>query len=174
MKPMLTLTIVRAAGLTGGLLAAPLAARADDCTTVASAMIALAKVPYADTMAMTKPDKSVDRSASIITGTKMYVQVNGEAWQSMPYTAQDTIDQINKVVKEAKQTCAKGGSESVGGVPASIFSAHVEHTGRASDNRIWISDKTGLPLKAETRLQDGTTVSQSYRYDNIQPPPGVE
>ena len=173
MKPMLALTIVQGVGLAGGLLAAPLAAWADDCAPLVSAMIAQARTPFAGTMATAKPDKSVDRTASIVTGTKMYIQVNG-AWQSMPYTAQDAIDRINKAAKAAKQTCAKGGSEAVDGVATSIFNAHIATAGGVSDNRIWISDKTGLPVKSETQFQNGMTVTQSYRYDNIQPPVGVE
>lgn len=173
MKSVLTRSLVGVVGLAGGLAAAPLAARADDCAPIASAMIAQAKAPYAAAMAMSKPDKSVDRSASIVTGTKMYVQVNG-AWQAMPYRAQDMIDRINKLAKEAKQTCAKVGAGTIDGVAATIFTAHVENQGRVSDNRIWISDKTGLPAKTETQFPDGMTVTQSYRYDNIQPPAGAE
>lgn len=149
----------------------PCAARANDCDTIASAMIAQTKVPYATTIETTKPDKSVDHTAAIATGDRMYLQMGG-AWQSMPYRPQDIVDQIAKARREAKETCGKVGSDKVDGVAASIFSSHMETKSGNSDARIWIADKSGLPLKSEIHFDSDMSVRQTYRYDNIRPPAG--
>ena len=113
-ETVLALSVVRAVGLAGGLLTAPLPARADDCSTISSAAIAQAKVPYASAIVTSKPNKPAVRSAAIVTGSKLYLQVQA-TWHAVPYTAQETIDRITRVRQELNETCARVGAEAVDG-----------------------------------------------------------
>ena len=167
------ISTVRAVGIMGALGVAPLSARADDCATILSAMFAQAKVPYASTMTMIQPGQPVSRSKSVVTGTKMYVQVNG-VWQSMPYSAQEMIDRATENAKKSKQTCRKVGVELVDGEATTIYSDHEETPRGGVDSRIWMSDSRGLPIKLETHFESGVSFTSTVRYDNIQPPVGVK
>lgn len=159
-------------GLAGGCVAAS-AARADDCAIVMAAAIAQLKVPYATTMTTAKPGEPTRQNLVIATGSKMYVQVNG-TWRSMAMSTQAMIDQMMATQKKTTQTCAKAGSDTVNGEAATIYTGHSENGKTIADNRIWISDRSGLPLKLEAHFQDGLTVTQTTRYDNIQAPAGAK
>jgi hypothetical protein len=167
------ISMVRAVGIMGALAVAPMSARADDCATVLSAVFAQAKVPYASTMTTSKPGQPVSRNEAVVIGTKMYVQVN-EAWQPVPYSAQEMIDQITENAKKSKQTCRKVGVELVDGEATTIYSDHEESPRGIVDSRIWISDSRGLPLKIEAHFESGMSFTSTVRYDNIQPPAGAK
>lgn len=157
----------------GALGVAPLSAWADDCATIQSAMFAQAKVPYASSMTTSQPGQPVSRGESVVTGTKMYVQVNG-AWQSMPYSAQEIIDRVTENAKKSKQTCQKVGAELVAGEATTVYSDHEETPRGVVDSRIWLSDSSGLPLRLETHFASGMSFTSTIRYDNIQPPAGAK
>jgi outer membrane lipoprotein-sorting protein len=164
------------AGMIGVAFAAmaPMAARADDCGIVMAAALAQAKTPYAGAMTMSEPGKPPNRNAVISTGTKMYVQVEGGAWQSMDYNPQEMIDLMNENLKKSTQTCQKSGSESVNGEAATVYTQHSDNGKVVADSRIWISDRRGLPLKLETHFKDGMSLVQETHYDNVQAPAGVK
>jgi hypothetical protein len=42
-----------------------------------------------------------------------------------------------------------------------------------SDNRVWISKRTRVPLKSEAHLDSGQIGLTTYRYDNVHPPAGM-
>lgn len=54
---------------------------------------------------------------------------------------------------------------------------HTDASGKRSDARLWISEKTGLPLKSEIRIDGGNEiaiVTDDFRYDHIEAPAGVK
>jgi hypothetical protein len=55
-----------------------------------------------------------------------------------------------------------------------MLTVHSDENGKASDARIWIGDATGLPLKSEIHLANGTVVTDNFRYDNIVAPAGAK
>ena len=157
------------------LVASPLA-RADDCAMVKAASIAQIKVPHAVVHVMTLPGKPPQRFEMIFKGDKVYTLMNG-AWSSMAFSVQDQIDTINAASEQAAKatyTCRKVGSESVNGESASVLASHGDAHGKVTDSRLWLSDKTGLPLKSEVRLATGTVVTDEFRYTNVDVPPGVK
>src|ERR1019366_1557813 len=120
--------------------------------------------------------KSPARVEMIFTDDKAYVQVNG-AWRPMAYSVQEQIDTINAAAKRAEQTthtCQKLAGEPINGEAASLLVIHSEVNGKASDEREWISDKTGLPLKSEVHLGSGMVLTDEFRYGAIEAPPGVK
>jgi hypothetical protein len=158
--------------LAGGVLTGIPVAWADDCTLASDAAIAQAKVPHAVTRVMTVPGKPATQVEMIFVGDKAYTQRNG-TWQSMPSSAQDQIETISAARKRAEQTphtCQKVGGEPINGEATALIAMHSE----TSDARIWISDKTGLPLKSEVHLSSGTVITDNFRYGNIEAPPGAK
>jgi len=164
------------AGLAGGLLGGGPAARADDCALAFAATIAQAKVPHAVTHVTAPAGKPPERVEMIFTGDKIYTQTNG-AWHSMAFPAQSQIDMATASQKRAEtqpHTCAKLGSEPINGEAASLLTMHAEVGGKVTDGRLWLSDRTGLPLKSEIHLSDGLVVTDEFRYGNIVAPPGAK
>lgn len=66
------------------------------------------------------------------------------------------------------------GSESVNGESASVLDSHGDSNGKAIDSRLWLSGKTGLPLKSEVHLATGTVITDEFRYTQVDVPPGVK
>jgi outer membrane murein-binding lipoprotein Lpp len=158
--------------LSGGLSEA----KADDCATALNAAVAQAKVPHAVTHVTTPSGKPAVRAEMIFTADKAYVQLDG-TWRSIPYSAQQQIDAVNAAAKraeQAKETCQKLASDPVNGEPASLITTHSITNGKPLDARMWISSSSGLPLKSEVHLSDGTVVADEFRYTNVAPPPGVK
>jgi hypothetical protein len=161
--------------LAGGILASIPDARADDCSATTDAAIAQAKVPHADTHVMTAPGKPAARAEMIFTADKAYTQMNG-AWSSIAFSAQQQIDTINAAKKrgeQEKRTCQKSDGGAINGEATSLFTMNNQGNGGVSEARLWISDKTGLPLKSEVHLKNGTVVTDDFRYGDIKAPPDV-
>jgi hypothetical protein len=177
MKTSRALSISSAFGLALGVFGVS-AARADDCDLAASAAIAQAKVPHAATH-VTNVAGASTRTEMIFTADKAYLQKDG-SWRSMSYSPQAQIDRINAVktnTEKVKQTCEKAGSETIKGEAATVLVIHTDASGKKSDARVWISEKTGLLLKSEIRLDGGNEiaiVTDDFRYDNIEAPAGVK
>jgi hypothetical protein len=178
MKTSRALSICSAVGLALG-VSGITAARADDCDLATSAAIAQAKVPHAATHMTSIAGAAPTRAEMIFTADKAYLQKDG-AWHSMSYSPQARIDRINAVktgAEKPKQTCQKAGSETIKGEAATVLVIHTDASGKKSDARVWISDKTGLLLKSEVRLDGGNEVAivtDDFRYDNIEAPAGVK
>lgn len=164
--------MVRVVGLSCGLVAASCGAKADDCDAVKSAYFAQAKLPYAANTMTTVPGTPALQSEVVFTGTKMYFQI-GKEWQSTPYTTQQSVDKTAELWKQAVQTCHKTGNEAVNGEAVTVFAVHTESRGAPSDSRVWVSNRSGLALKSESQMQGGMSAVLTYRYDNIQAPPGA-
>ena len=150
--------------------------RADDCALALAASIAQAKTPRADTHETAMPGKPVEKIEMIFLTDKVYVQING-AWRSMAFSPQRQIDMAEAASKRAEKaphSCQKVAGDAIDGEATSLLIAHTEMDGKTSDARLWISEKTGMPLKSEVRLSSGATVTDTFRYGDIQPPPGVK
>ena len=164
---------VLAGGLAVILGAGPRPALADACGTVMDAMFAQAKLPYAGGGDMIHPGAAPMHTEVVVTGGKMYVMVMGK-WQSMPFSAEETISTAKQKMAESTHTCQQVGSETVNGEGATIYSEHADKAGGV-ESRVWISDSRGLPLKVEVKVPSGAmTQTMEYHYDNIQAPAGVK
>ena len=162
-----------AAGLAVILAAGPRPALADACGTVMDAMFAQAKLPYAGSGDMIHPGKAPMHTEVVVTGGKMYVQVMGR-WQSMPFSAEETISTAKQKMAETRHVCRQAGTDAVNGEAATIYAEHADKAG-AVESRMWISDSRGLPLKVEVKVPSGgMTQTLEYHYDNIQAPAGVK
>jgi hypothetical protein len=98
--------------------------------------------------------------------------MNG-TWMSTPISAQDQIEAVNEASRRAAQgahDCKKVASEPLNGEPASLLIMHTEVNGKRNEARIWVSSKSGLPLKSEPHLGNGTVVADDFRYDKVEAP----
>jgi hypothetical protein len=175
MTMMRGVSVCWVAGVVGLVLLGSATARADDCDRALAAAIAQAKVPHAVTHVMTMEGKPPSTMEMIFTDDKAYTQIDG-AWRAMPFSAQRQIDMLNAAKArdaQAKRTCHTLGDESVNGEAATVLVMHSEANDRVTDGRIWLSDRTGLALKSEVHLSNGSVINDAFRYGNIQAPPGV-
>ena len=144
---------------------------ADPCDAIFNAMVAQVKVPFAVQATQTPNNGPAQTMENRFVGGKSYFFVQGQ-WHSEPVTPDQMIADLTEEKQSAKQTCAAGGDEAIGGQPAAVFTAHIENQGEVSDNKLWVSKATGLPLKSEARMREGT-ITQTFRYDGITAPAGV-
>lgn len=155
----------------GTTAAAAVTFASDPCEAMFDAMIAQAKVPFASDMTSSGGAGSPLKSESRSVGGKSYYQVDG-AWHFLPMTINQMVADLIQARKTAQQTCTLAGEEKVNGEPVKIFAAHLVNQGGASDNKLWVSERSGLPLRAESHSEEGTTVLQTFRYENIEAPNG--
>ncbi len=160
------LTISRAAVGALALCAAAAPALADDCATVNAALMQTAKTPYSETITRTVAGKQIV-SHMVQTPSVKYVESNGR-WVSMNITSKDLIDTMNEQMKTAKMTCHRVGAETVNGLPAAIYTVHVENQGSVSDSKLWISPQN-LEVKSEMQV-NGMKFSVLLDYSHVQPP----
>jgi hypothetical protein len=91
-------------------------------------------------------EKSTD-SEIINTGTAMYIMVSGK-WHNSNATAAQLQQQEEQNRKNAKvTTCRVVREESVDGVAVTLFSAHTETDYGKSDEQLWVSKTSGLPVR---------------------------
>lgn len=116
---------------------------------------------------------------SISAGGATYIQVRG-TWKRSPMGPQQALDQMQENLRTATAyTCQRVGSESVGGVPAAVYTSHVENQGVKADARTWIAAATGLILRQEEDMgtDDGTGtthMSVRWEYGDVHAPAGVD
>ena len=161
--------------LAAGVLVAASAAHANDCLDVPkAAAIAQVKVPHSVAHVMTSPGQAPQHADMIFAGDKSYVKVDGK-WSAIPFSVKDQIDMINSgsAKAQAAVSCQKTAGETIGGEPTFLMAVH-ETAPKVSDLRIWISTRTGLPMREEIKLGGGLLITDEFRYDNIQAPAGVK
>jgi hypothetical protein len=115
---------------------------------------------------------------SISTGDVTYIQIQG-SWRRSPIGPRDLLVQLEQNLTTAKTySCQKVGTESVGGVAATVFTAHTENESVVGDTRTWIANGTGLPVRQEedldTGMGDKRHMLMRYEYANVYAPAGVK
>ena len=70
-------------------------------------------------------------------------------------------------------TTASTSDETVNGESVGVFTLRYKTPHSESNNRLWISKATGLPVKTEAVLTGGMTISITFRYDNVRLPAGA-
>jgi hypothetical protein len=113
----------------------------------------------------------------ITAGGVTYVKAGGK-WIRSPISLQAQIDQVNRNIATTKvYTCQRVGSETVAGMPATVYTLHTENADTKADARAWIGTGNGLMLKLDESV-DGTGTKSHYliryEYTNISAPAGVK
>jgi len=140
-------------------------ALADECTT---SMLTTSKAVFSSVS--TKTDAQGKHSQSRMTQMQsmQYVQTGDGQWHSIAMTLKELVDTTNDLVKTAKITCHREGSDSVNGVATTVYAAHVENEGSISDSRVWIASNH-LLMRADLNIED-VKYSTLYDYTRVSAP----
>jgi hypothetical protein len=161
--------------------AAPANAEDTVCKVVFAAMTKLATTPSHTFLTTIRgAQKSGGRlSESINTGASRYIQVNGK-WMASPLTTKEMLAQEEENRRNSKELhCSYLRDEVIAGESTAVYVSHSKSEFAVSDARVWISKRTGLPLKQEIDLssdgqQSATHYASRYVYDGIRAPDGVK
>jgi len=114
----------------------------------------------------------------IAAGGQNYVLMDG-AWKRSPMDQAAMAKQEQENIRDAKAlSCHRLREESVGGIPAVVYTEHSENEDTKTDGQVWIATATGLVLRTETdmsMLAGGGTrhMVTQYEYTNVQAPAGA-
>jgi len=160
-----------------------ISANAEDpaCKPVFDAITKLASTPSHTFMTKTAgAEKDAgETSEGINTGATRYLKVGG-SWMVSPLTTKDLLTQEEENRRNSKEHhCSLLRDETIAGEATAVYMAHNTSELSTSDTRIWISKRSGLPLKDEVDLgsdgpQDVTHYSSRYVYDGVRAPDGVK
>ena len=115
---------------------------------------------------------------SIFAGGAIYIQVRGK-WKRSPMSLEEMRRQREENIRDAKSmSCRYLRDEAVGGEAAAVYSSQSETEDTKSSSTLWVSKRTGLPLKNEIDVDTGGTQGKEHRsirydYSNVLPPAGV-
>ena len=115
---------------------------------------------------------------SIYAGGAIYVQVQGQ-WKRSPMSIQGMQKQHEENVRNAKSmTCRYLRDETVDGEAAAVYRSQAETQDAKSDSTLWISKRSGLPLRSESDMDlgggDKMHLAIRYDYAGVRPPAGVK
>ncbi len=167
------------------LLSAAMAGRAagavsPSCKPAVDAMLKQIATPthvYATEVAARRGGKP-QVNESIYAGGAIYVQVKG-VWRRSPMSVQDMQKQQEENQLHAKSmACRYLRDETIDGESAAVYRAQADSEAGKSDATLWISKRTGLPLRSENDLGAGEAdkmhLSIRYVYAGVRPPAGVK
>lgn len=151
------------------------ASAADSCDPVFNALTKVLTTPSHSYSTHTTSNGSKTISAEMIyMQNKGYMRINGK-WMENPETPGEILQQEQENRKNGKATCRLVRDESVNGEPAALYSLHSESENGKEDAQMWISKRTGLPLREEMDMDVGGSggkshLSTRYEYGNVQAP----
>jgi hypothetical protein len=157
-------------------------ARADDaaCKPVWDAMFKYTATPSHTFSTSTglMGDAKPQKSEMVSTGKSRFVMVDG-SWMVNRMTDQEMLDIEKEKARSSNAQCRWVRDEATGGETAALYTVHSETGGTKSDEQVWISHRSGLPLKLELSLGVGGNggakhMSSRMVYDNIRAPDGVK
>jgi hypothetical protein len=103
-----------------------------------------------------------------------------DRWIKSPMTSEQIGQRAKETARTAKVfTCKQLPDETVGGVPASVYSSHNESaTGGTTDTQVWIAKTSGMALKSEVDIIGAgghkSHMSVRFEYENVKAPAGVQ
>ncbi len=156
-------------------LAAP--ARADSCQPVFDALkkvVSTSSHTYTTHTASFVNGGKPRESETIYVQGKIYIRANGK-WMHSPATPEEVLEQAKENEERGKASCRFVRNELVGTESAAVYSMHREIEDSREDAQMWISRRTGLPLRDEQDLDAGGKAGKEHRstrfeYSNIRPP----
>jgi hypothetical protein len=152
-----------------------LAWAADDpaCQPVYDSMERLAATPNHQSITQTNAGSKPTTSENVTVGDSRYLQVNG-VWKRIPYSTAESIKQQVEQRKDRTSTCRTVRDEAVDGVSASLVTVHTIAGDNASDQQVWISKSSGLPVRQVIDMGSITHMEVRYSYTNVVAPVGVK
>jgi hypothetical protein len=115
---------------------------------------------------------------SIYADGAIYIQMKGQ-WRRSPMSVQDMRKQQEENVRNTKSmACRYLRDETVNGEAVAIYHSKGETEAGPSEATLWLSKRTGLPLRSENDLdlgdKDKMHLVIRYEYTGVRPPAGVK
>jgi hypothetical protein len=116
-------------------------------------------------------------SESIFAGGTIYIQARGK-WMRSPMSLEKMRRQREENIRNAKSmSCRYLRDEAVDGEAAAVYNSQSETEDTKSSSTLWVSKRTGLPLKNEIDIDTGGGPGKQhdsvrYDYSNVRPPAG--
>jgi len=158
------------------LLCTPVAAAADDCQTLAAAMKKMIMTPHhAYSTETADYHQGQTRTSELIhTNDAIYINI-GKGWQKSRMSPKDELAQEQENEKDMKDTCKYLRDESLSSEATSVYTTHKKDEDETLDTTIWVSKKTGLPVKMIIDMNVGGSQGKSHResrfeYGNVKAP----
>ena len=96
---------------------------------------------------------------------KLYQRLGTEPWAPASFTVQELREAV-QVAERALQSCERGGTDTVDGIPAQVFRFSVKGPmGEVVAAQVWVGTQDGLP-----RREDSATVKATTSYRNVTAP----
>jgi hypothetical protein len=145
-----------------------LAEPAPSCKPVVAALDKVFSIDHAETTVTNA--QSAER---LQVGGVAYLNVRGK-WSRSPLTPTDSLQTIHTYQHDAKvYDCRALSDATVDGVPAQVYSIHIEHDDAISDVKLSLSKETGLPLSTvqDIRNDEGKRhTTTTFRYEGLKAP----
>jgi hypothetical protein len=148
-------------------VAAPAAAQVNSpaCKVPVDAMTKVITIDHA-----TSADMNGKTTRTITAGGVNYVEVSGR-WTKSAMGAEDSLKQVQENFRNATAySCKQLADETVGSEAAGVYSVHEENQVTKADSKVWVSKKSGLPLKSEEDLAGVGHIAVAYSYTGIKAP----
>jgi hypothetical protein len=108
----------------------------------------------------------------------IFIQVKGRWTRTTSVKAMRQQQEENQRDPKSKMSCRYLRDEAVGGETAAVYHAQSEDEGGKTASTMWVSKRTGLPLKSDTNIDTGNKeplhMVMSYDYANVHAPAGVK
>jgi hypothetical protein len=146
----------------------------DSCQPLYDALTKLASTPSHSYARVANPGGPPMLVEYIYLQGKAYMKV-GDNWTDNPLSAKELLDQEIQNRKSGHAKCQFLRADSAEGQPATLYSLHSENPHAKEDVQVWISKKTGLPLREEADIDlsgspDKRHVSNWYEYGDVRAP----
>jgi hypothetical protein len=143
------------------------------CQAVLEAVTKVYTIPVHLYTFTATPAGKTSSSEIIYANNITYVLVNGQ-WRATPVNQQEVKAMKARAQADTTARCAEVREEPVDGEAAVLYTRHTTDEDTTIDSQLWVSKKTGLPLKQVINMDAGTSGKnhQSVRYDyvNVSPP----
>ena len=126
-------------------------ANADDCTR---AWTTSAQHPASAVVTKIDARGKENTGNSVQTLTTQYLQRPDGAWTATANGTKDNLDDL----KTTKISCERVGSETVNGVPATVYAVHIKSDGDVVDGKAWISANS-LIQKSDLNILAGHLIT---------------
>jgi len=166
---------MKAIAITVAAVALSRLAWADDpaCQPVYQSMERLAATPSHQWTSQTNSGSKPITSEIVTLGDSRYLQVGG-VWKRIPYSTAESIKQQAEQRKDRTSTCRAVRDEAIDGASASLVAVHTVAGDNASDQQVWISKSSGLPVRQVIDIGGITHMEIRYSYTNVVAPAGVK
>jgi len=135
------------------------------------ALTKLAETPHHQYISSDDGSAGANDGELISTDSTIYIKVHGK-WRVSRMTPKQWHEQEKENISDAKAIhCEYERDEAVDGEATAVYKTHTENGDDSSESEIWVSKRSGLPLRMAIVVNGTTHKSIRIEYANIKAPP---